>query len=219
MAVHLQVQVVLQATSNILADNATNTWHFYSPLSLDPDDLDNVRDMIEDFYGSTFGSGVHVGAFLSKAISNTALVKYYNMGDPKPRVPIRTDTITLNRPTSGEVLPTEVALVFSFQAERQSGESQARRRNRLYIGPLGQNACSDDGRPTAGFVAALAKAGRETLQASNASITWQWRVYSPTSGDTHLVDNGWVDNAFDTQRRRGVAPTARTLWDDETPPE
>jgi hypothetical protein len=27
------------------------------------------------------------------------------------------------------------------------------------------------------------------------------------------VTAGWVDNAFDTQRRRGKDPTARTLFD------
>lgn len=217
MAVHIHAQVVLQAASGIPADNCTNSWNFYTPVALDPDDIDNIRDIIKDFYTKDWSGSGKVADFFSKELSDTALIKYYNMGDPKPRVPIRTDTFTLGRPPSGNALPSECALVFSFQAERESGQNQARRRNRIYLGPLNTGAADSNGRPSSSFMALLAVAGSETLQASNASITWQWRVYSPTTGNTHLVDNGWIDNAFDTQRRRGVAPTTRTLWDDSTP--
>jgi hypothetical protein len=30
------------------------------------------------------------------------------------------------------------------------------------------------------------------------------------------VDHGWIDNAFDTQRRRGIRPDTRTEFDGTT---
>jgi hypothetical protein len=39
----------------------------------------------------------------------------------------------------------------------------------------------------------------------------KWVVYSPKLDAFAEVDNLWVDNAFDTQRRRGERPTARTV--------
>jgi hypothetical protein len=37
-------------------------------------------------------------------------------------------------------------------------------------------------------------------------------LYSRTSGSSVLIDNGWVDNAPDIQRRRGIDPSARTTF-------
>lgn len=48
---------------------------------------------------------------------------------------------------------------------------------------------------------------------ADASLIWQWRIWSPTNNNSVLIDNGWVDNAWDTQRRRGVEATARTIFD------
>jgi len=55
-------------------------------------------------------------------------------------------------------------------------------------------------------------APRSLLAPTETAGGWDWVVYSPTNGNTVNVDNGWVDNAFDTQRRRGLAVTARTNW-------
>jgi hypothetical protein len=48
--------------------------------------------------------------------------------------------------------------------------------------------------------------------AAIASASWDWVVYSPTDDAYHEVANGWVDNAWDTQRRRGYKPTSRTTF-------
>jgi len=45
--------------------------------------------------------------------------------------------------------------------------------------------------------------------ASDAAADWTWVVYSTVDNAMYPVDNGWVDNSWDTQRRRGVKPTAR----------
>jgi len=56
-----------------------------------------------------------------------------------------------------------------------------------------------------------------TVVAGGLSV--KWAVYSPTTDAVDTIDNafndvldGWVDNAFDTQRRRGPAATTRITW-------
>lgn len=116
-------------------------------------------------------------------------------------------------PTGSAPLPAEVALVMSFQAARASGQNQARRRNRVYLGPLGGSAPSSDGRPAPGFVTQVARAGSDLAAAASSSVNWNWVVWSPTEQQDYQVDNGWVDNSWDTQRRRGLAPTSRTTFE------
>lgn len=92
---------------------------------------------------------------------------------------------------------------------------QARRRGRIYLGPFGQTvlgttAVTSD-RPLAAAVTAIANAAT-ALATATAGAVVPWVIYSPTNGSGAVVTDGWVDNAFDTQRRRGVAATSRTLW-------
>jgi len=70
--------------------------------------------------------------------------------------------------------------------------------------------------------------GLGLFTASSASAVWKWAVFSPTiaggwflpdtEGPPNLpaayspVQSGWVDNAWDTQRRRGLEATARTVF-------
>ena len=39
-----------------------------------------------------------------------------------------------------------------------------------------------------------------------------WVQLSRVAANTHVVTNGWVDNAFDTQRRRGEEADQRLLF-------
>ena len=40
----------------------------------------------------------------------------------------------------------------------------------------------------------------------------QLGVWSVANNDLVLANDGWVDNSWDTQRRRGLDTTARTTW-------
>jgi hypothetical protein len=39
-----------------------------------------------------------------------------------------------------------------------------------------------------------------------------WSVWSRKNANTKLVTGGFVDNAFDTQRRRGEKASGRQTW-------
>jgi hypothetical protein len=42
-------------------------------------------------------------------------------------------------------------------------------------------------------------------------VNVDWSVYSPTTGQNNAITNLWVDNEWDTQRRRGLRPTSRSV--------
>lgn len=208
-------QVTIPTDSGIPKDSITNTFHFVNDSAF-ATDFDNVRDMLRDFYtvAPLPGSG-SIASFMAKSLTGPATVKAYNMAAPIPRAPDYESTFAITFGSTQPDLPAENSIVLSFQAPRESGLPQARRRNRVYLGPFSEGANTDAGRP--GIGPRIASAARDMLEASDSSVAWRWVIYSPTTEEFHLVTNGWVDNAWDTQRRRGLAPTTRTTWTDSTP--
>lgn len=220
MSVH-RFDVIFQSTTNLPEDNMVNTWHFNGDPTFPATDFDNVRDMLKDFYTAipgTTGASTRISQYMPSSLINaTALVKAYDLADPVPRVPVYESSFALVSLTSSAPLPAEVALCISFQGEAESGTNPARRRNRKYLGPWASTVSGNDGRPTPTLRAVIAGAGRRLKEAADASVTWEWCWYSPTDSANGVVDNGWVDNAWDTQRRRGPAPTTRSTFTDSTP--
>ena len=94
---------------------------------------------------------------------------------------------------------------------------KARTRGRIYIGPLNIDAITNEsGDPTYPapdnmFISTL-KESAENFAARVAAGGYTWCVWSQRELAMRFVTQGWVDNAWDTQRRRGVAPTTRTSW-------
>lgn len=215
MPVRVQARVTFQSMSNIPADNVSNTFCFYNGTSIDKDDeadLDNVLDLVDDFYtvaGS--GGGDALGRFINNTVKRQAIIKLYDFADPEPRAPIAERIITLPAVVSNNNLPSEVALVGSFQADQVAGMTQRRRRGRVYIGPLCTSAPNNTNPPTT-MVDALKNRMNELLAAADASLLWDWHIYSPTNNNSVKVTNGWVDNTWDTQRRRGPKSTSRTVF-------
>ena len=99
----------------------------------------------------------------------------------------------------------------------------SRRRGRIYLGPLAAVAAdSSTGRPNTSFVTAIKNAAAAYLASVTTDGTFTWVVHSHTTGaspgtydetgNSVTVNQGWVDNAWDTQRRRGMAPTTRSAF-------
>jgi len=185
------------------ANFVTNTWHCLAPDATAGTDFNGG---VRAFYNS-------LTTYLSPLLAqNGHEVKIYDLEDPEPRAPILEFEWNLTSAPSGSALPPEVALCLSFQAEKLSGQTQARRRNRLYIGPLDTTACGSDGRPAPAFVTAMADAGQAVFDDA-VGEDYDWAIFStfaPTTGV--IAANGWVDNEFDTQRRRGRVSTAREIF-------
>lgn len=212
---------VIQSATGLPRDAIVNTWHF-NKNGGGPTDFDNVRDMLRDFFTVASPTGGVTGQRLASFISSvtttpTVLVKAYEVGATPGSPPDYQSTFDLGTRSAATALPAEVALCISLQAARVDGAAQARRRNRKYIGPFTSSSLAGDGRPTGTLLASLTAAGRQMMAASAASITWDWVVYSGKNDSWYDIHDGWVDNAWDTQRRRGVSPSARTPYTATTP--
>ena len=200
-----RTQMTLKMVSNVSADFCVNTMHFLGNSLLD--DITNIKAGVFSFYDDVRT------IFPANVAQNGHDLKIYNLADPQPRYPIDESVYNFTAAPTGDALPHECAVVLSFQAERSSGIPQARRRNRIFLGPIREPVVTSDGRLDTAVATTIANAG-DSLNVFMAATTprTDWVVYSPTDITGDLVDNGWVDNAFDTQRRRGRKPTQRITF-------
>jgi len=214
---YARVQARLLNDSALPENAAMNVWHFLTPGAVSASTAD-IKELLEDFYED-------VGAYLSSGLTGVGELRFFDLEDAPPRAPV--DTLSMAFTPGGALqLPHEVALVLSFQGPQISGTPQARRRGRLFIGPLDGDVAqtgTGDARPTAAALNAITAAAEALMtQVTYAGIVWS--VLSPTSagpepwtaGDLSAgfvtITNGWMDNAFDTMRSRGLAASSRTLF-------
>lgn len=197
-------QFSINTADNIPANAATNTFHI---SAADVSNLEIANNAIRDFYLAIDSE------FSSLARLTDGLTwKSYDLADPEPRAPVTMGSANLSL-SAGDPLPPEVALCVSFQAAPTSGVPQARRRNRIYLPFFKEAGNGADGRPTSTLIDTIVAAAEDLWDLSEASTDdWDWVVYSPTNDTIYGIDNGWVDNEWDTQRRRGRPSTSRTVW-------
>lgn len=214
MTKFIRFQITIPATSGLPEDAAVNTWHFRNDDAavLDAPLATRVALRMFAFYN------VWCTEYASYMNSAANVWKVYDLEDPKPRVPFGEGTLAISNPgTSSNDLPAEVAIVGSFRSEYESGVERSRRRGRVYLGPI-QDQPSDRARPSSQIITKAHDAFAALKALQGTDDLW-WCTYSPTQqAATSLNDAfkvvlaGYIDNSYDTQRRRGVAPTARTTF-------
>lgn len=209
---HLLAQVRLQRTSLLPEDVVINTFHFEVAGSPTSGHMTTMDTRLTEFYRTApaITGGLPINSILSNEIAAIEHeVRVYNMAEPQPRSPAGTFTILVD--PVGASLPAEVALVMSLKAAPLSGEPAARRRGRLYLGPLraslmGTTVDAGDVRPTAITCQSVSAAGARLAAYSTEPF---FRIYSETNDDLLPIAFVDVDNSYDTQRRRGADPTVR----------
>lgn len=203
----LRAQVILHTVNNLAADYVTNSWAVSPAGTVADADIQEYTDAFKDFYDDLSG-------ILGEPIAqNGHQIKWYDLMTPvPPNYPLTTDTFNLASAPTGNPLPSEVAICLSFQGARVSGFPQRRRRGRIYIGPLNQNINSA-GRPSSGAISTIASAAATlTSNLKACSVPGTLGVWSHVDSLLVPVEDGWVDNSFDTQRRRGIVSTSRNTW-------
>lgn len=216
MTAYYRVQMRLETDTLLPSDTVTNTLYFMSDAaSANTDDTGEASDFLRTF--STALEGRYASELLTGNIEHV----WYDLEDPEPRVPIDTETDTITLTATG-ALPSEVAACLSYYGVFTSGVNKASRRGRIYVGPTVAAATTVSGGRVLWSSATLtAYANAMDALASSVGATNGVRMmtYSPTlhavSGiaiATSVVVGGWVDNAPDTQRRRGTDATTRTSW-------
>lgn len=216
MPVAIRVQAVFQGGSGLPEDRFVNTFHFASATNQPyAENALACRNAVEGFFVSPHGGEAAIGAHLSPYVGRAFTVTSYNLLDaPGERLPT-TQAATLPASTA-DGLPEEVAICLTL---RGAPPVTPRRRGRIYIGPL----CDNNGiivyantttpaRPkmtsSASITAALGASFTYLKNVVTADTAWCIRSTTPTENFVPIVD-GYVDNAFDTQRRRGPDPDFR----------
>lgn len=220
MATTIRAQVTLESKSLLPEDGSINVWHFRT-LTDDPAvSIAEINPALDTFYTSI------ESIYCANTITGNWSVKYYDLSDAEPRTPIDIASFTSITPTTGDGLPTECAIAMSFEGALTSGTIRRRRAGRLFLGPLSNGVTTT----VTGYVqvssvakGVISDAALEIATSAELDFT-VWSVFSPTAAGakpwssgaiaaaTTDVDHGWIDNAFDTQRRRGTKASDRATW-------
>jgi hypothetical protein len=224
MAVALIV-AELNMTSGLPEDRAVNEFVFAGPTLNDIITTVQAGNVLQDFYNAVHAPGAtDLANYISNRVSRAAAAhsfKYYDISttlDGSPHgSPFAVNTWTLDAAAALDPLPAEVSACISYHADttgvpEEVGATRpaARRRGRLYIGPLQTGVLGTTGMLRSDFFDALRGAG--IFLNAIAGLGVEWQVWSRADAAVRPVVGGFVDNAFDTQRRRGPAATLRTSW-------
>lgn len=198
-------QVILKTVDAFPANYATNSWAF--EVSAIPGQTSDITTILKAFYDTLrpYMSG--------RTAQNGHEIKWTALPGSPPNYPFATTTFNLTTAPAGGNMPQEVAMALSFQGARFAGLPQNRRRGRVFLGPLDSSVCGTDDRPVSAFLTTMTGAATTLKAACQAlSPAVNWSVWSQTDADVVNITDGWMDNAFDTVRRRGIEVTSRTLF-------
>lgn len=214
-----RAQIIIPYDSGLPEDVMTNTLYFATGGAIEEiaDAAAAITPLIQDFYDKIYETANATANYVNWPATT---VRWYDVADPEPRVPYPVTMAITPGASTLSATPSEVAIVCSFHAEAVPGGNPRRRRGRIYLGGWASSAFATNASapPTVSpdiltdIVVASETLMTDTLALSEAS----WCVYSPTnstSGPLFVpVAGGWADNTPDTQRRRGVDATSRTVW-------
>lgn len=219
-----RVTVTIPRDTGLPEDVTVLTFHVATPADVKltsgaGGSWNSMTGAILKFFNVGVGVEASVGSLFS-SISNglASRIAAIDLNDPTPRVPYNEEGIAIVTNAATASLPEEVAICSSYQATPESGLIQARRRGRLFLGPLHTGTLSTVGgrvRPAAGVASAIAASTKRLKQEiEDIGVQFNWVVWSRVNLTEADIAEGWVDDAFDTQRRRGPAATSRTIWTD-----
>lgn len=195
-----------------------------------------ITDAIANFYnGSHDGNVDSVGQWLGDGLSRAAdgmSIKLYNITGHLDGSPHGSDMYeekyTLDAPIEATTLPEEVSLALTLRGTNWEAQPveipdtsdpgtevdrpRQRYTGRIYLGPWVKAAATtvnNRSRPTAAILEYPLDAAVATQAALNA-VGYEWCVWSRKAGVLIPISHVQMDDAWDTQRRRGVDPTQRT---------
>lgn len=209
---NVHVQVTIPHTSGLERDSAINTFAFIV-TTIDEFTGLALEESLETFYNGLVDLQTDpICNYISNVMSRVTPmgIKIWEIA-PILGEPLYDSTMDpLGAGAAGNGLPNEVALCLSYKnTDTAVALPAGRKRGRVYIGPLHQNTLGAGGgldqRPSSVFMEDVIEAGEALADNSNHQLA----VWSRASGAVTPVTDMWVDNEWDTQRRRGLRATAR----------
>ena len=211
----LRAQHHFQGASGLPRDQFVNTFYFKTPAAAVDADFVAITAALKNFY--TFepvGTVDSIQKYLSVNAVGSGTVKFYDMQAAAPRPLLATKTYGFSA-SSGETvpsLPQEVALCLSYSADAEAGVPLASLRGRIFIGPLNQNALSPStgaARPHPGLQDAISQAATGLHFEITITDSMEWGLWSHKLASYHKITKAYVDNEWDTQRRRSSKSDSR----------
>jgi hypothetical protein len=202
-----RIMHIMHAADALAADDVVNTYHVVAPDTYDiSTGWTAVDTAIKTFYNFML-------AYTSVDYNAHRGIKWYNLADPQPRVPIHVIDYTYTGTIGTTSAPHEVSLAVSFHAQIFSGDVGRRHRGRVYLGPFTALTASV-ARPGSSSVTAIAGAFDTMRLAipSGTSSNVHLAVYSRKDNVAREVIGGYIDDEWDTQRRRGMRASSRTTF-------
>lgn len=222
-------------------DICENTCHVSLPDDvITGPELADCLEAFQNFYIiDGVGQSLEVAKFLSTTIERTGAVHQilaYITGDLTGATPtgspVSTLAFTMPAASVSDNFPEEVAAVLSYHGDLTDVPAEEvnpspppamirpaqRRRGRMFVGPVNTTASTESGggypRPNAQFRGDVTSAFTNMYDAINAigGNVANLCVWSKSDAALYPVFGGFMDDAWDTQRRRGVAPTTRTSF-------
>lgn len=204
-------QATLPYLSGVPTDVAVNTWAFESNNPVSEAQANVIGGALNDFYTSLGSED-----FFSEGLSGDLKIAVYDIDAPEPRTPLIEGTSPGVLGTGANPLVDEVAICLSFRGVYVSGESPRRRRGRVFLGPLAENASQEDGFGHAvpyNLCPLEVSTALQLLTSATEGAGILHSVWSRADDELYNVVEYWTDNRFDTQRRRGQEPSQRFSWD------
>ena len=235
MADEYLLTVTIPSVSGIASDAIVNTFPIQAFPGWDPALLlIEVTNPIAQFYNKPAGGRIseYIGVEMSRAALACSM-KLYDvapfLGGGAMGSPVATDAFGLGAGQAAQSHPGEVACVLTTRGSGWEGalieapdggdpgvaldRPRSRRSGRIFIGPLNINTVTVDAnghaRPSATFTDVVLDSAEATQGLLNG-FGHEWAVWSRVDANFSNITDVQVDNAFDTQRRRGVRATTRT---------
>lgn len=199
---------IMHHESGLPEDVFVNSWGFRNDGATDQEAMAaNVQEVLSAFYQESFDGNPALMNYYPDSIESVEL-RVYDLGQQPPRIPVIVPLLNEWVTGTGTNFPGEVALCLSFVATR----NQPRSRGRIYLGPLTSSAGQEINgvlRPSPTFQSVVANAAVNVLETSQP-VTWT--IISQMDAAAKEVTGGWVDNAWDTVRKRGLMASGREQW-------
>ena len=193
------VQVILKHVNGMPRDTYVNTLHFEVNFP------DTVEGMCDDINAAYFAMN---GSFANYVEGMTIKVYPPGLNFAGPEFSKHYTNITGG---SGSA-PAEVSCCLSYATVDDPAASTPRRRGRIYVGPFGSAATLERPGLTVGLGPIVRQLGVALSQVGTAGNT-TWMMRSVADNAYFKIESIWTDDAWDTQRRRGAAATARITID------
>lgn len=190
MPIHVQVQVAYALNTALTRDRIVMTPCFRHD-NIIPFDPTSLANNVLDAFVSAFPTGAATHSF----------AKVYDLEGTKPVLPMA----TVERGIPLLYDPNQIrdtALCLSFKG----GQGQPRQRGRLYI-PTAWLGTNLGKRPSTSDMNQVLALGQKLFDVGGEDV--QWIVWSRKARAATGISSAWVDDEWDTQRRRGFRPTTR----------